>query len=345
MENITISCLVSAETAARTGCVTFGKIPFRPNQEEWTALAQPLRELAVRYINLGLRLDGVVNWENIVSALKREQEELDQKRAVAVEEALGKTSSQWRDFSGKAMIPQPACVLALDDARIQERLASEKALARQESDARISAALQRPLEDWLAGTVRVIAPLKELDLNRCDPRVRDRFHEASELLKFRRSKVAAEREAASQAEAERLEQKRRTIKDWATQQGGELKLVADKGYDVVSLVLDSVADRVASLLGGPVARLTEGQRRYDLASWQERESPRVDAIKLELSLEEGVKTIAKPEPVTIDVSRVMRVELDDVDLDEVNRFTGVVVTVGCPSLSASDRVLIFCSED
>jgi hypothetical protein len=166
---------------------------------------------------------------------------------------------------------------------------------------------------------------------------------AQEALAARQARWEAEERAElaeKQAKQDAIVAAGAQFRTWAQESTNpQTKRAAAEGYDIRGAVLRDV---IAQLPAPNV------QDKHS-TSWEERSSPSAEAFTLLDALTEIVKTLRKPECLTVTVSRVQRITTVDEDgnmpsapLAKQHR-TGIVVTLS--SVITSDHNLIYLADE
>ena len=251
------------------------------------------------------------------------------------------------------------------------KAARQAALDRQaaevaEREQQIVACLAEPDEKWISdsrdwhGMRTVSARIPEYHVSNYswgtkDPRIVARLETLEPEVARRKAEAArqnVEREAQRQAEAAASEQRKADAEQakadavveltkWCIEHGPDhLKRGAADEYDVTGGLVQWLAECLRDELnGGTIVRdNTKLWGRYD---WNERKSPGPKAFELLDAVAATVEALERPTSVTIEVERIMLVEVeppeDECD-DPKQEFTAVVVNIMHPA--AARRCLV-----
>jgi len=151
-------------------------------------------------------------------------------------------------------------------------------------------------------------------------------HEAAEARK------ELERAATEQAKAQQIAE----VNHWCVAYGPEhLARGAREGYDVVGGCAQWLAEQLQVACGGTIIR--DNTSLWDRYSWKVRKSPGPKAFEVFDAVKQAVKALAHPSSATIEVKRIMCVEVE-LDDDPKRTFTAVIVSVTHPA--AAMRCLV-----
>jgi hypothetical protein len=238
-----------------------------------------------------------------------------------------------------------------------------------EREARITEALAAPDEKWFSErsdwrysvkNVYVTIPsyCSHYGWMQQDPRILARIDSLKPELE-RRQAVAneaneqrkAEREAAEQRKAQELavaatakQEAVENLTDWCEFNGPDhLKRAAKEDYDVVGGCVQWLTEQLRAQYSDPVhcTILRDNTKLWDRYDWSERKSPGPKAFEVLDAVNVAVAELAHPTSVTIEVERILLVEVeppeDECD-DPKREFTAVVVNITHPA--AARRCLV-----
>lgn len=380
MDTITIYTHVDASIALRDGVAAYGYLPLMLTDEclaELTAeeraeVGRHLYDTTRRDVVIGcsaLHLDAArVDWSTVRAAIARDTKAAASKasQAAAEQEAaivavLAEPIASWIDASriewGQETEPSlrdcpyrhALSETARRDARIVARIAEAKA-----SLAPIYAAWRMTtLDRYLALPTDTLA--RAPDPHRAiagDPRVQAHRAAIEASIDKRDAARTAELAATVAARKASEDHARSELRAFAAQIDDLARAVAED-YEVEAAVVDHVAERIEAAVRATIAgrrevlQIVDGSPAYDRASWEERKAPRPGALNARDQIVAAAASVERPACVTINVSRVMRIEIEAEgdrfgEKPEGAKYTGIVVTISSPV--TPDRCVIVSAE-
>ena len=181
----------------------------------------------------------------------------------------------------------------------------------------------------------------------CEARnvVVDRERKAADLATRERERATRERERERERKAADLETRARAEFHAYALTVPTLARAAAEHYDVTAAVVAHLAAECAATFPD-ATRLHGGSKAYEIATWDERKSPRLESLELAERIAAHVATLAHPASLELTVSRVQRVDFGQPEYDRPhgrgNKITAVMVTLEC--CLAPDCVVVIPAE-
>jgi hypothetical protein len=326
MTKITIKYSISRTVALNEGRAEFGEATYQPTDTELAFLSLDDRKyldtLDLSRSTFALPTGAPPTWPVIVEAIKAHRQA-----------RLDKQAAELATHETKIL----ECLTEPDEKWFVERMDWQCGINRK------SVHIYPPVYEvfnygWGMQDPRILARIESLK-----PELERRqavANEANEQARLdREAQELADAATAKQAAIENLTQ-------WCIEHGPDhLKRAAKEGYDVVGGCVQWFAEWILLTLqfggpaiGGTIIRInTKLWNRY---SWDERKSPGQKAFELLDTITVAVQALKRPSSVTIEVKRIMLVEVeppDDCD-DAKREFTAVVVNITHPA--AARRCLV-----
>ena len=325
MNKITINYSISRTVALTEGRAEFGQATYQPTDTELQLLTLEDR----KYLDT-LNLDRSIfelptgvppTWPNIVDSIKADhQKKLDSKvaelaeREAKIREALAQPDDKWIISS-----THWNCGVNEKSVRAEAPVWEVRGSYWGSNDERIKArfASLKPEVD------RLLAIAKEKN-----DQAEARHNEAEQRKEQQKAETEAAREAAVT-----------NLTEWCVASGPiHLQRAAKEGYSVVGGCAQWITEQLKASVGGTIIR--DNTKIWGLYDWNERKSPGLKAFELLDTVTAAVTTLNKPSSVTVEVDRIMLVELESEDdgYETKREFTAVIVNV--KHLAAARRCLV-----
>jgi hypothetical protein len=327
MNRITIKYSISRTVALNEGRAEFGEATYLPTDTELQFLSQDQRQwldtLDLSRSTFALPTSTPPTWPNIADSIKA---------------------------SRQAALDKQAAELAEREARIAEALA--------EPDDKWF--IERT--NWTGGinrmSVHVYPPVREVSSyswGAQDPRILARIDSLKPELAQRQAaataaneQAKANREASEARKQQAIEEAAATkqaaienLTQWCIEHGPDhLQRAAKEDYNVVGGCCQWLAESLRDELnGGTIIR--DNTKLWDRYDWSERKSPGTKAFELLDAATAAVNGLAHPSSVTIEVERILLVEVEppeDESDDPKREYTAIVVNIIHPA--AARRCLV-----
>ena len=326
MDKITIRYSISRTVALVEGRNEYGTAEYSPNDTELAFLSVDERKyldtLDLSRTTFALPTGQPPTWPTIAESIKS-----------ARQAALDKQTSELAEREGQiaAALAEP------DDKWFSESTDWRYAISRKSVNVTIPHFCNH--YGWMQQDPRIVARIESLQ-----PELERRREIAAEQNEQAKARQEAA-EAAKIAKAEQAAAEKQAAIDeldaWCVANGpSHLQRAATEGYDVAGGCLQWLVECLRDELnGGEIVRdNTALWNRYD---WNERKSPGAAAFEYYDHAKAVVAELAHPTSVTVEVERIMLVEVEpaDDDYDASKReFTGIIVNVTHPA--AARRCLV-----
>jgi hypothetical protein len=326
MNRITIKYSISRTVAFNEGRAEFGEATYQPTDTELQFLSQDQRQwldtLDLSRSTFALPTSTPPTWPNIADSIKASRQAALDKRAAELADREARIAEALTEPDEKWFGEQTDYRYAVSVKRVYVTIPSYcNHYGWMQQDPRILARIDSLKPELERRQAAATAANEQAKLN----------HEVSESRKLQAIEKAA---ATKQAAVENLTQ-------WCIEHGPDhLKRAASEGYSVVGGCMQWLAESLRDEMnGGEIIRdNTKLWNRYD---WSERKSPGTKAFEVLDAVTAVVKELAHPSSVTIEVERIVLVEVeppeDECD-DPKREFTAVVVNVTHPA--AARRCLV-----